>query len=662
MSNEVRIPITVTGEDQADRDLKKVEKAVERVGDALGDMGGQAESAGKASEKAGGRFREAADDTGHLNRQIQEATENLRRLAVEFDRTGDAALEKQIGQQQRRLGKLNRIAGALPEPGEASPGMLKKVAGGIGELAAAAPLPAKAAGGVLGAMALPFLGGAVSAAVLGGVGAGGLIGGLSLASDDPQVQASAQRFAAAVGSAFSANGETFAGPASDALDKLATTGVQAAEKLRPGMDALAATVGPLADGIDGLVDNALPGLSDGLKAAAPLLRLAANELPDLGRAIGDAVGDIAEDPDGAILALKAIFEMTKDVIGGVGEVVSALSQAYEWSVRTGAQITGDMEDVFGWVPFVGGELARVNDDLEGALAALDKVKTTNDGLATSTEKVTYHTHALGVAADDATDALNAQREATSKLVDLELAAVGGTIAFERAIDSLAEARKENGKSLDLDTEKGRSNTEAILAGIEAVKENAQREYDLAIAHGATAQEAEKAAQTYRDTFGKELRAQIIRLFGNTQAVRDLLAELDKLNGKRVTFTVIQKGGRTVGHQVSGGIQLAGDEGVYRRASGGPVRPGPAYWVGENGPELVEFGANGTVHSAARSQAMVARGGGGQGGYSGPVRALVSVDPTAPSDWQAIARLLIPALQVVIAGMGTVDDALGRPNQ
>jgi hypothetical protein len=48
----------------------------------------------------------------------------------------------------------------------------------------------------------------------------------------------------------------------------------------------------------------------------------------------------------------------------------------------------------------------------------------------------------------------------------------------------------------------------------------------------------------------------------------------------------------------------------RRARGGPVVPGVDYWVGEEGPERVRFGASGYVHDARTSAAM--SGGGGMG--------------------------------------------------
>jgi hypothetical protein len=618
MDTEARIHLDVTGEQAANRKLEKFGDQAKKAGDAVAGAGKSAKGAGSEAEKAGDDFREAADDMGHLSRQALIAAANVKTLVAAFNESGDEGLKKDIRKAKRsRNEALSLLKEIAPDPAQAAEvgaGIGTQLMSGIASAASAAG-PAKLIAGGLAVSLVPLIGATVAAAVLGGVGAGGIAGGIALAAQDQRVQSAAQDLAASVTQAFSSNGATFVSPIVEGLDKLSTTGVSAAAKLQPGMDALAGTIEPLVDGIDGFVDGLTDGLVPAAKSAAPVVRFLANELPGLGQAFGDFLTTVSEDPDGAILALGTLLDVTEKVITNTGELIADLSGFYEGIVRTAEPVAGVLSDLYGWLPGAGDSITEGHQRLQGLLADLDKSKVVTGELATGTEKVTYVTQGLGVAAEGAADAINAQRQAMSDLVDLELAAVSGTIAYERAVDNLAESRKENGKTLDLETEKGRSNTEAILAGIEAVKENAEREYDLAIAHGATAQEAEEAARKYRDTFGKELREQIIRLFGNTKAVQDLLAELEKLNGKRITYTVVQKGGRTIGHQMDGGISLAGDEGTYRRASGGPFRSGPMYWVGENGPELVEFKGSGTVHSAAASRAMSGTAAGAAGGQA-----------------------------------------------
>ncbi|MEV4416116.1 hypothetical protein [Catellatospora sp. NPDC049609] len=627
MSNEVRIPFTVTGEDQAARDIDKVGAAVERTGDAIDDMGGKAADAATASDKAGDSFRETAVEAGFLARQAAQAEQNVKRLVIELNRTGDTSLKKDIRKERRsRSEALALLKEITPTPTEVAKDVGPGFVEGLGMAVKAGGPYLKAAVAGLALLVAPALGATISAAVLGGVGAGGIVGGVALAARDPAVVQAGADLADAVSAGFSQAASPFVQPIVDGLDRLATTGTDAAEELKPGFDALAGTIRPLAEGIDGLAKNSIPGVTAAMKAAAPVVRLLANELPGLGEDLGDAFEVLAEDPDGAVMGLKSLLDVTGDTVKGIAVVVSWLSQAYEGMVKFGAGATGALEDLdrfLGWIPMVqilSDHWADANDKLEGQVEALEKAKVAGDGLAVTTTDVVYVTRGLGVSAEATAEALDAQRLATMALVDAELSSINAAIKAERAIDDLAEARKENGRSLDIEKEAGRRNTEAILEGIEAVKEGAQREYDLAMAHGATVVEAEKAAAAYRDKYGKELTAAVTKLYGNTKAVQDLLAELAKLDGKRITYTLVQRGGRTIGAKVDGGLQLAGDDGVYRRAGGGDVKQGRTYWVGENGPELVTFGANGWVHTAEQSRAMMsgASGGGVPDAYAAAV--------------------------------------------
>lgn len=628
--NDIRWNLELAGE-------KKVQKGLKDTGDA--------------AEKAGDQLHDMGDDAGFVSKQVKEATDNIKRLSAELDKTGNKSLLKDIDAEQRRLNKFSRIAKNLPTGGASD---------AAGSLVALSPPQLKAAAAGAGAAVAPLIGGAVSAAVLGAVGAGGIIGGIALAADDPAVQDASAKLAANVSAAFTGTGAAFVQPTVDALDTLATTGVKAADALQPGMAELAGTVDDLATGLDGLVENALPGAAQALKASVPVVRFLAKELPDLGESVGNFLSKVSSDPDGAILALGTLIDLLQEGVEGAGNIVAGLSAIYEGSARAAEGVSGFMSEYLGWLPLTGDIYTDQHEKIKQTIAKLDAAKTSTDELSTSTERVTYRTYGLGAAADDAAGGLERERAAMQAVVDLELERLRGTISVERAIDDLVETRKENGKSLDIEAEAGRRNTEQIVQGIEAVRAGAEAEYKLAMQHGATAEEAERAAKAYRDKYGKELEAQIIRLYGNTAAVQALLAELKKLDGKSFTYTVIQKGSKTIGHKVDGGVQLAGDEGVYHRASGGPFRKGPSYIVGEHGPELVEFDGGGKVYNATQTRAMMS----GSAAMP-PIQITLGLAPAPnmPQNMTDLARILIPYFQIVIPEFGaSVEDAMGIPQR
>jgi hypothetical protein len=73
---------------------------------------------------------------------------------------------------------------------------------------------------------------------------------------------------------------------------------------------------------------------------------------------------------------------------------------------------------------------------------------------------------------------------------------------------------------------------------------------------------------------------------------------DELDGRRIVSSVVTEFRE----------YRAGERDLSRRASGGPVMAGSSYWVGENGPEIVSFGRDGTVIPAGKSAAMAGGGG------------------------------------------------------
>lgn len=595
---------------------------------------------GDEADKTGTKFTDLGKDTGFLAKQAKEAEAEVQRLVKALNETGDLNLVKQIKKQNRQVRLFDGLKKQLEGEVQEVTGFLGSLIGeglakGIGAaLAKAGPV---AFGGLAAAAAttLPFIGGVVAAAVLGGVGSGGIAGGIALAAQDSSVRAAAEDFAKNVGPAFTVAGEPFTKPVIEALHLLQGEAGGVAVDLRDAFSSLAPELLPFTQGLVGLVKEALPGFIKGLEASKPVLRVIASELPPIGRAVGDFIEIVGEDTDGAVLAWQAFSRILQGSLRLTGQLIANLSQMFEWSVRAAAATSGVVEDIIGWVPLVGGIWENTNNRAETMLRILDEMNRSTGGLGTTTQAVTVVTYGFGVAAGVTADQLEAQRLAMQNIVDLELGMVSGTIAVERALDSFTEAIEENGKSLDIRDEAGRRNTETIVRGVQAVLEAAQAEYDLAIAHGATAQEAEEAAKTYRDKYGKALEDAAIKAYGNSAALQALLDKLDKLDGKRVTYTLVQRGGVTVGAKVDGGFIPAGFEG---RASGGPVEPHRMYRVNESGIEFLQTGSEGGyVLNAGQTAAMMS---GQSGGAARPVVNL-TLQPSGDAAMSALLQALWP---------------------
>jgi phage-related minor tail protein len=223
------------------------------------------------------------------------------------------------------------------------------------------------------------------------------------------------------------------------------------------------------------------------------------------------------------------------------------------------------------------------------------------------------------------------------------------IAYQKALDDTADAAKKNGKTLDLNTEKGRDNQSQLNSLVEAT-------YDQIAAmeaQGASFQDLGGFMETARDQFmglaermglsaaqAGALADQLhlipgdylARVNANTgqaeDAIRTLRGNLLNLTNRTyvasVSVTPNSLGGRMFVGLGHGGV-------VGRAAEGGPR--GNQVLVGEQGPEIVDLAPGSQVHTAGDSMRMLAAAGSG----SGPSR--VDVYVHGDQDSMMIAWLL-----------------------
>lgn len=617
-NNEIRIGINVTGEDQAARDLKKVGAAAEQAGGALADMGERATVAGKSSEKAGGGFRKSADDLDYLKTQAEATEARLKSLVTQLNKTGDRSLVKDIRGEQRELSLLQRLTKLAPDPADGA-GMFAGIGKSLVGALSAAKGPATAALVGIALLAAPGIGATVGSAVVGGIGAGGIIGGIALAADDPRVQTAAQGLGATLKAEFGSKGaaEPFVAPLLDSIEIIRASSKDVAGDAREAFATIAPVLRPLTQGIVGLVQNGLPGLTEGFENAKPVLRAVAELGPKLGTHLGDFVKDITRDSDGAVMALHAIVNVTGDVLNGIAETISTLSQMYEWSVKAGAATTGVFEDIFGWVPFVGEELRINNDRFEEQIALLGRAKDASGDYAGNLQVVGESAEEAAAKVKELTDAIDEQFEKTMGVDQATLAYKNGLVDLKKELT--------DGKRTLLDTSQaGRDNIAAVLDQITAIENLRDANIRNGTAIGTANRQYEAQIEALRKTLlnlgytKAEVNALIDRYKAIPKSVETTIGIILKTQGSNSAWAALRRAERE--EEEHGSTLHAGG-----RASGGPVTAGKTYWVGEQGPELVTFGADGYVHDATTSRAMSSgtseggawsagtRGGNAQGG-------------------------------------------------
>jgi chorismate mutase len=240
------------------------------------------------------------------------------------------------------------------------------------------------------------------------------------------------------------------------------------------------------------------------------------------------------------------------------------------------------------------------------------------------------------------------RQAIVALNEAHRSAYDAETKFEAAVDAATKSIKDNGRTLDVHTEKGRANRDALSALGAATDEAAAASREstgswsgaiaiyergrsklvaTAVAMGLTKKQAEQLAGQILKTPNKtamlkgdlsDLRAKLKDAESKLASVPDsrkakLLADISDLrskidaarrylyglNGATATTYVrtIRSESNTIGRPAKG------EGGVSKYASGGTPKAGEVAWVGEEGPELVTFGSAARVFDHRTSMAM-----------------------------------------------------------
>jgi hypothetical protein len=193
---------------------------------------------------------------------------------------------------------------------------------------------------------------------------------------------------------------------------------------------------------------------------------------------------------------------------------------------------------------------------------------------------------------------------------------GAEASFEGALVGLTASMKQNGDSLDANSAKGYQNAQAVKQVADAANQAAVAVYQSDVQNG-NASKAYEDATTKLDSEKDAFEQAAIKAGANKTAVQQLANELFQLP-KNITSNV------NVNVHESMSLTELNDKlnSPQLRASGGPVDANNAYIVGERGPELVTFGADGYVTPNYALRSAMGEAGSGSGGSSTNVTVIV----------------------------------------
>lgn len=474
-------------------------------------------------------------------------------------------------------------------------------------------------------------------------------------------------------------------PSLEAVFKeMAPAATKFADQLSKGLERLQPAVRPLAEAFDAVLaslgpatQSAIGNVSNGLIKLSESVKKNPDGLADM----VEGVGALTNKTLGAISALNDFNGKIEELTGGTsavdlvfGKANGTIGSAFS-TVKRGIDPLTGVKDL---MSLLGHETTTTTANIQ------DNAKTLGlwtQGLSASQAAAITAGGAVGAtrsqferqkaATDASTAAYNRQKAATDALLaslfrlqNLALGLSGAQISYQSALDDATASVKENGRTLDINTEKGRNNKTALNNLASAANQQTQSmiESNKGTAAAAKTAEASRANFIHLATQmglskaeATKLAAQMIAIpnVSRTAKLNANIADLEsklatakaKLNDPKAKLSATQKatlkaeisnleagiataraaldglpksktvtittryttvGSRSSGSGVGGGHEITG----RGNASGGLTQPKRAYLVGERGPELWSEDRGGRITNAEDLRRMLSGGSGG----------------------------------------------------
>lgn len=225
-------------------------------------------------------------------------------------------------------------------------------------LAVVAAVPAAAALGAL-----------LGTAILLGLG-GVFIGlGVLLLKDNPKIVTAAGNLGRTVKRVFTEAASGMAGPIERSIYLIENMVNRIGPQLKMAFDMMAPAIVPLADGFAGFVENALPGMLDGLNVAWHLVMQLAAALPALGEDVSYFFSTLAQGGPEFAITLHIMIDMLGKFIRISADVILWLVKLHvkiaQWSHATQEWFKGVAATVAGWGRSVSDWFSSVGATISG---------------------------------------------------------------------------------------------------------------------------------------------------------------------------------------------------------------------------------------------------------------------------------------------------------
>lgn len=590
----------------------------------------------RKADDLGDEFRQASRDAAQLERELTKLAVESRLLAKEFsasDVAGRDTIKKKIDLNRTAATELKKIrADILGDTerdskhatalwGKAATD-LKKIASkssadlsGLAELfpglaASAAKNPyaltaGVAAATVVGPPAAALAGATVGGATIAGAGLGAVgLGIAGAAAGSDEVGKAWSETIAHLKAQWIDASKPFIGPTVEAAHTV--NAALSDIHLDTTLEKASHFVAPLTEGAVGFAKGVISGVESLVDSAGPEIEVLRTELPALGKDIEQSFKLIAGGAEGGAEGLRDTINFIGILTVAVGTLVRATEDI--WHVLSNARETtgswihefheglSDINPVLGYTVSLADTVANAFNS-EQTVHSLQKIKPAADD-------ATYSFNGLAVAEYNTADAARDLDNAFSTMLGQTLNLDEANIRAEQGFNKLGKTIRDNHGALEGNSEAALNNRAAIDQQIETL--NQVRVAQIAAGNG-TLEATQKANGAFLAQL-ERIRAVAVANGINTASIDAMIAKYRELAripaiDKSITLTTRYK---TVGDKSGSAFVEVLGHGFDRadaRASGGPVKGGTPYLVGEHGPEYFVPGVSGTIVDAATTKGL-----------------------------------------------------------
>lgn len=454
----------------------------------------------------------------------------------------------------------------------------------------------------------PLIGAALGAAITAAVGLGVAAAGIAIAAKQ------SDRVQAAFRDAFQPMWAdlredatvAFEGPLIASAARFKQVWSTVGDDVGRALQKAATFVKPLTEGISQFIENAIGGggFNKLLDAAGPVISALSRQVAILGDAFNIFFEEIGSAGPGLTKGLTAAFYVLSGAIVIIGGSINYLAHTFDFAT-TAAQFLTQAVSSSGAAAGAAlplwryaAETIRLFNSEAGKTHSI--VPLAGSAAALAAEGF----YGAAAAAEKARRALSDLTDKISGLVNAQLGADQAALAFQRALDSVTQSVKDNGKNIDITTAAGQANIDMVLQAVSAAQQ--KRDADLKLAGG------EKASESAIRAANAAFQAQIAQLEATLRKAGLTQQQIDALLGKykelanapnisKTITTTVKTVFVEVGQPMK--VKTPGNQVAY--ASGTDYARAGVALVGENGPELVRFRGGEQVIPADETARMMA---------------------------------------------------------